>query len=87
VKACEEEVARLLGVRSFRGFARDERVAWRRWSPVVLALPGVERWSREDRRALAGVVRAKGGRRETDYLRRFDAHRRLRRALLELAKR
>jgi len=30
-------------------------------------------------------VRAKGGRRESDFVRLFDSHRRLRRAMLRLA--
>ena len=62
-----------------------ERLAWERWSPLVLILPGVERWSAADRRALVRVVRAKGGRRESEFLRRFDRHPRLDQALLELA--
>ena len=48
---------------------------------------GVERWSREDKLALAKVARAKGGRRETDYMRLFNEHKKLRRALLKLAAR
>ena len=87
MRVCEKEAARLLGVRSLRGFSAGERLMWRRWSPVILALPGVERWSREDKRALAAVARAKGGLRESDYVRVFDAHRKLRRGLLTLAKR
>jgi hypothetical protein len=84
---CEKEAAARLDVRSFRGFTAGERLAWRRLSPLILALPGVERWSREEKRALVVVVRAKGGRRESDYLRLFDAHAKLRQALLKLAKR
>jgi len=81
---CEREAAALLGIRSRTGWSAGERLWWRRWSPVVLAVPRVARWSPEDRRALAAVVRAKGGRRESDYVRRFDAHRKLRRALLAI---
>ena len=51
----------------------------------MLMLDGVERWPPADRRAFAAAVRAKGGRRESDYLRRFDAHTRLRRAVRRLA--
>ena len=75
------ELMRLTGLRSFQGFTRDERVAWRRWSPFMLALPGRSRWSAAQQRALARVVRAKGGRRESDFARLFDAHPRLTRAL------
>ena len=53
-------------------------------SPLIRLLPGVERWRREDKRALVRVVRAKGGRRESEFVRRFDAHRRLRRAVWKL---
>lgn len=87
MQVCAREAARLLGVRSFRGFTAGERLAWERWSPLILALPGVERWTREEKRALAKVVRSKGGRRESDYVHLFDAHRKLRQALLKLANR
>ena len=74
----------LTGLRSLRGFTPAERLAWRRWSPFVLALPGLTRWSAADRRAVARVVRAKGGRRESDFVALFTAHPRLARALFAL---
>ena len=84
---CEGEAMRALGLRSYRGWTADERRAIRRWAPLVRILPGVERWSPAERRALAEVVRAKGGRRETEFVRRFDAHPKLRRAIVRLAER
>jgi hypothetical protein len=84
-RECSREVARLLGLRSRRGFTPGERVAWERWSPLVLSLPGVERWSPDDKRDLARIIRAKGGRRESDFVRLFDRHRRLGRAILRVA--
>ena len=75
----------LLGVRSFAGWTADERLWWQRWSPLVVAIPGLDRWSDTERHAVAAVVRAKGGRREAEYVRRFDAHPKLRRALLAMA--
>ena len=85
MRVCAREAAEAVGQRSFDGWSAGERLAWERWSPLVLALGGVERWPAEDRRALALVVRAKGGRRESDFVRLFDRHRRLRRAMLRLA--
>jgi hypothetical protein len=79
--AASRELMRVTGLRSFQGFTRDERDAWRRWSPFVLAVPGLSRWSAAERRALARVVRAKGGRRESDFVQLFDAHSRLTSAL------
>ncbi len=84
-RTCARGAADLLGVRCRRGFSTGERLAWQRWGPLVMILPGVERWPREDRQALAAIMRAKGGRRESDYLLRFDRHRRLRKAIQALA--
>jgi hypothetical protein len=84
-RECAREAAARLGLRSLRGFTRDERTAWERWSPLILRLPGVERWSAAQRRALILVVRAKGGRRESDFVSRFDRHRPLCDALLRMA--
>jgi hypothetical protein len=85
MRACAREAATLLGVRSVAGWTSGERLAWERWSPLVLTLRGVGSWSIDERRALVRVVRAKGGRRESDFVRLFDAHRPLRRAVAGLA--
>lgn len=84
-QACSGEAARLCAARDWRRWDAGERLCFRRWSPLLLALPGVAKWSAEDRTALAAVVRAKGGRRESDYVRLLDAHRPLRAALRRLA--
>ena len=79
---CSREAMRLTGLRSLRGFSTGERLAWQRWSAVVVfALPGVARWSAAEKRALARVIRAKGGRDESAYLARFASHPKLERAL------
>jgi len=84
-RECAREAAARAGLRSLRSFTRDERTAWERWSPLILCLPDVERWSATHRRSLVEVVRAKGGRRESDFVRLFDRHRPLRDALLRIA--
>ncbi len=82
IAECSRETMRLTGVRSLRGFSAGERLAWQRWSPlVVFALPGVSRWSQVERRDLARVIRAKGGRDEHEFIARFAAHPKLQRAL------
>jgi hypothetical protein len=81
---CGREAARMLGVRSLARFTSGEKLAWGRWAPLVLILPGLEKWSRAEKSALAGIIRAKGGRRESDFTSKFDAHGKLRRALLRL---
>ncbi|MCZ7565581.1 MAG: hypothetical protein M5U08_18820 [Burkholderiales bacterium] len=74
-RASVRAAMRLLGVARLR--SADERRAWSRWAPIVAVLPGVARWPARDRRALARVISAKGGRSEDAYLARFAAHPRL----------
>jgi hypothetical protein len=83
IRESAREAARLLGVRAPRG---NERMAWERWGPLVLALPGVPSWPVGERRALAEVVRAKWSGRESDFVALFDRHLPLRRALLRLTR-
>lgn len=85
IETCASEVARLLGLGSLKSLSPGERLAWDRWAPLILLLEGVESWSKRERAAAVSVIRAKGGRRESDFVRRFDRHRRFRAAVLELA--
>lgn len=83
--ACARAASALLGAAPDRAWTSGERLAFERWAPLVLALPGVARWSAAERRALVAVIRAKGGRRESDFVRAFDAHVRLRAAVAAVA--
>jgi len=85
-RVCAREAAQRFGVRSMARWSAGERLAWRRWGPLLLLLRGVERWSAAERRAAVQVVRAKGGRRESDFALRFDGHARLRREILRLTR-
>lgn len=79
---CSRDAMRLTGLASLRGFSAGERLAWQRWSPILIyALAGVSRWNLAERRALARVIRAKGGRDESAFLARWAAHPKLERAL------
>ena len=83
MRVLARETATLLGQRTkLRG---GEKLAWERWAPLVDALPGVSRWGRSDKAALARVIRAKGGPSEAKYVQLFDRHKKLRAALLRLA--
>jgi hypothetical protein len=83
---CAREARARLGEPARAPRGAGEKLAWERWAPVVLLLPGVERWTRAEKKALAAVIRAKGGRSESAFVARFDAHRRLRAALVRLAR-
>lgn len=85
IETCCQEVATLLGVGSTKGFTRGERLAWERWSPLLSIIPGITRWSKADKELAAQTLLAKGGRRESDFVRLLESHRKLRNSLLKLA--
>jgi hypothetical protein len=85
-RECAAEAERMLGASPDESWPQGERMAWRRWAPLVCLLPGLADWSPEEKIALAQVVRAKGGQRESDFVAAFDRHLRLRSALHTLAK-
>ncbi len=84
---CAREAAVRLDEPAWKTWSPGERLAWRRWGPVVLVLPGLDRWSPTERKGLVAVIRSKGGRRESEYLKLFDGHRKLRRAIRRLVER
>lgn len=87
---CAREARPLLGLPGARGAWRPrgwtpaECDALLLWAPLVLAMPGIERWTAGERRALAGIIRLKGGPDEIAYVRRFSRHARLRSAIVGL---
>jgi hypothetical protein len=83
---CTREARARLGEPARLPRAAGEKLAWERWAPLVLILPGVDRWTRAEKRALAAVIRAKGGRRESVFVTKFEAHSKLRAALVRLAR-
>ena len=80
-RKADEAARRITGTKTLRGFSAGERLAWRRWAPIIASLPGVGRWTAAERRELASIARAKGRRHELEFLVRFAAHRKLGRAL------
>lgn len=83
---CIAEARAALGGGPDSRWKRFEHQAFERWAPLVLLLD-VRRWKPAEKRALLSVIRAKGGPRESDFVRAFDAHERLRSAVAALARR
>ncbi|MGB5331318.1 MAG: hypothetical protein WBN05_02110 [Woeseiaceae bacterium] len=81
VRRCSQELAEQLGIDSVSSWSADEKLMWHSLSPLFAAAGGAACWPNSDRDALVEVIRAKGGVHEADYVRLFDAHKRLRRTL------
>jgi len=75
--------ARLLPSPQWSKLSAEERQACERWAPLVACLD-VGSWSKPERKALFEVMRAKGGRRESEFVAKFDAHKKLRAAFRDL---
>jgi len=84
-RRCSQELAKALGIASFSAWTADEELMWQRLNPVIAAVADVKKWPKADRDALADVIRAKGGVHEKGYVKLFDAHKRLRRAVAAFA--
>jgi len=78
-------VARLLGISDWKHWSADEITGVLRMAPLLACLPDIERWGARDRRLLARIVRAKGSRRERDYVLLASRHQRFRAAVEQLA--
>ena len=84
-RECADEAAARVGVRAVRLRRRRARGVASAGRRSCWCCRGSNAGARAERRALAEVIRAKGGRRESDFVRRFDAHPRLRAAIRDLA--
>ncbi len=83
-EACEalaREALALAGSASYAGFTLAERLAWRRFGPLLCLIPGFARWKPAERRAAGLVLRAKGAPSERLFVARLAAHARLLAAL------
>lgn len=75
-------IARILGVRV--PGAASERKSFTDLALALDLIRDLPRWTRDEKRALVGIVRAKTGPDEIDYLERLQRHERLRSAILRL---
>jgi hypothetical protein len=82
-----DEAAARLDVSGWRRWIAGERLFWERWAPLTALMPGLDQWTAAEKHGLAAIIRAKGSRRESDFVARFDAHPRVGAALVELARR
>jgi hypothetical protein len=83
---CVREAMRQCGLASLRGFSADQKIAWHRWAPLVVMLEP-RSWTTAEQSALVGVIRAKGGRSEREFVVQYAAHSRLDAAIRQLGRR
>jgi len=76
-------LARRLGLDTQR-LSRPERTAMENFAAVVALAPDFPRWSKDEKRKLAAIIRAKAGADEARYVRLLQSHSRLRAAVLRL---
>ena len=82
-EASFQEVARALGLNPAR-WTPAERRSLENWSLVLALIPGLKRWSSEEKRSLIQIIRSQSAQNEMRYLRLTQRHPRLRQELLRL---
>jgi hypothetical protein len=82
-KASEAVVARALGVRTEK-WKEPERAAFGNLSLILSLIPGLSRWSRNEKSGVVSIVRAKAGADEARYLRLLQEHPGLREEIIRL---
>lgn len=82
-EASVREVARALQV-NYKGWTARERRSLENWSLVLALIPGLGRWSWEEKRDVVAMIRSQSGANEMRYLRLTQHHPRLREELLRL---
>lgn len=81
--ASVREVARALGVQP-NEWSADEQRAFGDWALLLSLIPGLARWSDDEKLALVNLVRAKAAAQETRYLHLLLKQRRLREEIIKL---
>ena len=76
-------LARALGVNA-SGLSQPERAALEDFAAVLALVREFPRWSADEKKKLAAIIRAKAGADETRYIRLLQSHSRLRSAMLRL---
>ncbi|HEY6067009.1 MAG TPA: hypothetical protein VIY96_12700 [Thermoanaerobaculia bacterium] len=76
-------VSRAIGARTAR-WSGAEKSAFENLALVLDLVSDLARWTREEKRRLVAIARAKAGREEIRYLRLLQKHERLRRALIRI---
>jgi len=82
-EASVREVSRALGINPAR-WTPAERRSLENWSLVLALIPGLKRWSPEEKRDVIAIIRSQSGLNEMRYLRLTQRHARLRKELLRL---
>lgn len=82
-RASVEAVERALGVRCAR-WREDEKLAFENLSLVLSLIPELELWTKEEKQAVARLIRAKASAAESLYLRLQQQHPKLREAIIKL---
>ena len=82
-EASLKEIALAFGITPAR-WTPAERRSLENWSLVLALIPGLQRWSREEKRSLIQIIRAQSAPNEMRYLRLTQHHARLREELLRL---
>ncbi|MDT5158605.1 MAG: hypothetical protein QOH51_2962 [Acidobacteriota bacterium] len=85
-RASAETVSEALGIKP-RRWGEDERRALENLSLLLALIPGLSRWTKDEKAAVVKIIRAKACADESQYLRLLQKHEKLRREIIRLGSR
>lgn len=85
IRESVKHVARTLNIKGWRRWSRDEITGLERLAPLVATFPDLQEWTVREKAALARLIRAKGGRRERDFVRLSNSCSRFKKTVEDLA--
>jgi hypothetical protein len=85
-RSAMSRLRKVLPMDAIGGLSGDKAEAVRRFSPLVVQMPGIEGWRKEEKEALVQLMAAKGGTSEIPYARQMTEHRRFLEGLCALSR-
>jgi hypothetical protein len=82
---CERRLLRILGKPLLTRWTDDERTALRRLAPLLVLIPTLKKWPRQEKSDLAAIIRAKGAVCEKQFVALSQKHPRLSAVLREMS--
>ncbi len=85
IKKSVSQVARILNIQNWKSWSDDEITGFERLAPIIANIPDLHAWTKNEKAAMARIIRAKGTVRERDFVRLTQKHNKFKEAIDKMA--
>jgi len=79
------QVARILNIQNWKKWSDDEITGFKRLAPIIANIPDLNAWTKNEKAAMARIIRAKGTVRERDFVRLTQRHNKFQESIDKMA--